>query len=140
MGKDLKKFKFDVDAFYDIPRTTWEIFIGIDKAINVDKVVKFLKANSHWVYVYTTQHQSLRHYILHGYAMLPFPENYDWWEEIVGEYDEEGEYRITTEHPNAYRKRHIDYISHFNLYYYAHLIKIDKGPYIPGTGQYMYNY
>jgi hypothetical protein len=74
MGKDLKKFKYDPDsdAFLDIPRTTWEISMVIDKAINVDKVIKFLKANSHWAYLYTKQHQSLRHYFLRGYVMLPF--------------------------------------------------------------------
>jgi hypothetical protein len=141
MVKDFKKFEYDLDsdAFYDMPYSSWEIYMAIDKAINVDKVVNFLIKNNHWAYLYTQQHQSLRHYILHGYIMLQTPKNYDWWEENLSEFDEDGEYRMTSEHPNAYRNRHIDYISHLNLYY-ASLIKIDKGPYIPGTGPCMYNY
>jgi hypothetical protein len=72
--------------------------------------------------------------------MLRYPKNYDWFEENLGEYDEEGEYRMTNEDSNAYRTRHIDTISHLNLYYYTPLIKIDKGKYRAGTGPYMYNY
>jgi hypothetical protein len=52
--------------------------MNIDKAINVDRVVNFLKANNRWAYVYIQQHKSLRYYILKGYIILQTPENEDW--------------------------------------------------------------
>jgi hypothetical protein len=124
-----------------IPHARWAIFMATEKAINVDEVVNFLKANNLWVFIYTKQHPILRHYFLHGYIMLPTSQTHDWFVENLGE---DGEYLPTNENPNAYRARAIDIIQHpFDLdlvYLFTILIKIDKEPYIPRTGPYMYNY
>jgi hypothetical protein len=135
MVKDLKKFKFDPDV---IPHATWEIFMAIEKAINVDEVVNFLKANNLWAFVYTKQHPILPHYFLHGYIMLPYPRDHDWFVQNLGE---DGEYTMTNENPNAFRTRHIYTLLHPPFNYVHHteiLFKIEKGSYIPHTGPYMY--
>jgi hypothetical protein len=47
MGKFFGKAMPDPDAFYSMPYSTWEIFMTIDKVIN------FLKAKSHWAFIWT---------------------------------------------------------------------------------------
>jgi hypothetical protein len=137
MGKDFRKPKPDPDAFYVTPYSNiWEIFVTIDKIIDVDKVIKFLKANSLWAFVRTEQHQILRHYFLFRYIMLPYPQNHDWFEVNLGDDDE---YRMTNEDPNKYRARAMDVVT-YPKRNYTILIKIDREKYIPGTGPYMYNY
>jgi hypothetical protein len=120
---------------------TWKIFMVIHKLIDLDKVVNFLKANNFWAYVYTHQHYSLRYYFLHGYIYLQTPQTHDWFVQNLGE---DGEYKMTNENPNSYRARSMYEMSHpFDLFpvdIFTYLVKIDKGPYIPGTGPYMYNY
>jgi hypothetical protein len=123
----------------DIESCNWEIEMVLDKAIDVDRVVNFLKANNHWAYVYTEQHTSLRHYILNAYIVLGSPKNHDWWEQNLGENNEDNEYdniviRMAPETPNEYRNRHMTYISLNREYSY--FVKIDKGPYIPMIGQF----
>jgi hypothetical protein len=136
MGKE----KSNSIAFHDMPYGRWKFFMTIDKPINVDRVVNFLKANNLWAYIYTKQHHALRHYFLHGYIMLVYPENHDWFVQNLGE---DGEYVPTNENPNAYRTRHIDATRHPPFNYVHHttiLVKIEKGPYILHTGPYMYNF
>jgi hypothetical protein len=68
------------------------------------------------------------------------PHTHNWFVENLGE---DGEYKMTNEDPNKYRARTIHTISHPPFPHVHHaeiLIKIDKGPYIPHTGPYMYNY
>jgi hypothetical protein len=125
-----------IKAVYD----TWEIFMVIHKVIDLDRVVNFLKAYNYWAYVYTQQHYALRHYFLHGYIYLQTPQTHDWFVQNLGE---DGEYKMTIEDPNKYRARARYIISHPPFPHVDHteiLVKIDKRPYIPGTGPYMYNY
>jgi hypothetical protein len=133
MGKDI------IEGIYEKPHTTWKILMTIDKAINVDKVVNFLKANNIWAYVCTKQDYASRLYFLNGYIMLQSPKNHDWFVKNLGE---NGQYIPTNENPNAYRMGHIDEICHPPFYPnpFSILIKIEKGLYIPGIGFYMYNY
>jgi hypothetical protein len=128
--------------------------MDFDKAIDLDRVVNFLKANNHWAYVYTQQHNSLRHYFLHGYIILRFPENHDWWERSLGDIGNVDDIKMADETPNSFRDRYMSYFSDKSREY-SLLVKIDKGryfdhrqrfiprvggEYIPNTRGKMYNY